>query len=126
VLVEDHMRRFMLILQENPQDFPDVTPDEMRGMIERYNAWGDALASRDRLVQGLKLREEGGRKMRKRDKIEVSDGAYAEAKEVIGGVFVVRASDYDDAVALASDCPHLEYGTILVREIDEAGNDPAA
>lgn len=118
------MRRFMLILQETPQDFADVTPDEMQRMIERYNAWGNALANRDRLVQGLKLREEGGRVMgRKRDRVEVSDGAYAEAKEVIGGVFVVLASDYDEAVELASDCPHLDYGTILVREIDEVGSD---
>lgn len=120
------MRQFMLILQENPEDFADVSPEEMQGLVERYSAWGRSIAERGRLVQGHKLRDEGGRRLkRSRGKLSVADGAYAEAKEVIGGVFIVLADDYDDAVALASDCPHLENGTILVREIDDVGSDRA-
>ena len=114
------MRQFMLILRENPQDFAQVTPDEMQRIIERYSAWSEALASRGRLVDGIKLHEEGGRVMeRVGGKTRVTDGAYAEAKEVIGGVFIIRAEDYDDAVQLASDCPHLDHGTISLREIHD-------
>lgn len=114
------MRQFMLILQEQPQDFLHVTPAEMQGIIERYVAWRDELAARDRIVDGNKLREEGGRLLiRGNGGPRVTDGAYAEAKEVIGGYFVIRARDYDEAVEIASSCPHMEHGTILVRQVDE-------
>ena len=49
------------------------------------------------------------------------DGPYAEAKEVVGGIFVVRAANYDEAIRLASDCPHLAFGRIDVRQIDFMG-----
>ena len=48
----------------------------------------------------------------------VTDGPYAEAREVVGGYFTVRAADYDGAVAIARDCPHLAHGWIEVREIE--------
>lgn len=121
------MRQFMLILQENPQDFAQVTPDEMQRIIERYSAWSAGMAERGRMVDGIKLQEEGGRVLsRSGGRNSVKDGAYAEAKEVIGGIFVIRAEDYDDAAALALECPHLEYGTILLREVHDLGNDDSA
>lgn len=114
------MRQFMLILRENPQDFATVTPDEMQRIIERYTAWSEALAARGRLVEGIKLQDEGGRVLaRSGGKTSVTDAAYAEAKEVIGGFFIIRAADYDEAAELASDCPHLEHGTIGIREIHD-------
>jgi hypothetical protein len=114
------MRQFMLILEENPSSFAQVTPDEMQRIVERYMAWSDDLARRDRLAGGQKLRDEGGRVLRRSGAgAAVTDGAYAEAKEVIGGYFLIRAADYDEAVELASSCPHLDYGTIHVRQIDE-------
>lgn len=116
------MRQFMLILQEQPQDFIDVTPDEMQRIIERYVAWREGLAARDRMVDGNKLRDEGGRLLaRGNGGPSVTDGAYAEAKEVIGGYFVIRARDYDEAVEIASSCPHMEHGTILVRQVEDTG-----
>ena len=42
----------------------------------------------------------------------------AEDKEIIGGFFVVDARDYDEAVSVAKGCPHLDFGTIEVREIE--------
>jgi hypothetical protein len=121
------MRQFMLILQENPQDFAKVTPEEMQRIIERYSAWSSSMAERGRMENGIKLQEEGGRVLsRNGGKPSVRDGAYAEAKEVIGGIFVIRAENYDDAAALASECPHLEYGTILLREVHDLGDGDSA
>ena len=51
--------------------------------------------------------------------VTVMNGPYAEAKEVIGGYFMIEAANYDQAVQLARDCPNLELGgTIEVREIE--------
>lgn len=113
------MPDYLLLLQETPADFAHVTPEEMQRIVEAYGAWSDRLAADGRLVQGTKLRDEGGRLLARRgEEISVTDGPYAEAREVIGGLFVIRADDYGHAVRLAGDCPHLAYGRVLVREID--------
>lgn len=44
----------------------------------------------------------------------VTDGPYAEAREVIGGLFVIDAASYDEAVALCGDCPHPDFGAIEI------------
>src|SRR5215475_1403905 len=50
----------------------------------------------------------------------VTDGPFAEAKEVIGGFFVVEARDREEAVELASRWPSARLGAIEVRPIEEA------
>ncbi len=48
-----------------------------------------------------------------------TDGPFAEAKEVIGGIFTIDADSYDEAVEISKDCPHLKYGGwIEVREVE--------
>ncbi|NJK42420.1 MAG: ATP-binding cassette domain-containing protein [Aquincola sp.] len=47
----------------------------------------------------------------------ISDGPYSEAKEAVAGLLLIRAADYDQAVALASGCPFLARGgSVEVRE----------
>jgi hypothetical protein len=38
---------------------------------------------------------------------------------VEGGYYIVKAKDYDEALHLALDCPHVAYGAIEVRQVDE-------
>ena len=47
--------------------------------------------------------------------MKVTDGPYAEAREVIGGLFVIDAANYEEVVELSRDCPHLEFGEIARR-----------
>ena len=74
------------------------------------------------LVDGRKLTEEGGKRLSNMaGKISVVDGPYAEAKEVVGGVFMIRAKDYNEATEIAKTCPHIQFGRIDVRQIDFMG-----
>jgi hypothetical protein len=50
----------------------------------------------------------------------VTDGPFAEAKEVIGGFFLIEARDRDEALELASRWPSARLGAIEVRPIEEA------
>jgi hypothetical protein len=114
------MALFMLLLHESPTDLADVSPDEIQRIIGEYTAWRERLEAEGRLVGGRKLKDEGGREMRRIDgENRVVDGPYAEAKEVLGGYFEIEAADYDEAVVIAHDCPHLAYGgRIALRRID--------
>jgi hypothetical protein len=49
-----------------------------------------------------------------------TDGPYAEAKDVIGGFFMVSAADREAARRIADTCPHLDLpgNWIELREVD--------
>ena len=52
------------------------------------------------------------------DEMSVTDGPFVEVKEVVGGLWIVVADDLDGAQALMHDCPHLEFGSLEIREIE--------
>ena len=117
------MPQFMLLLHRFPSDGPAPSPEEMQAVIAEYSAWSERLAAQGKFLGGQKLADEGGRSISANGGgMSVTDGPFNETKEVIGGYFSIRAGDYDEAVRIAEDCPHLGYGgTIEIREIEETG-----
>jgi hypothetical protein len=114
------MPKFMLLLHDRPRAFAGLSPADMQRIVQKYVAWGRKLRAKKLLAESHKLTEDAGRVVRqRRGQPIVSDGPYAETKELLGGYFIVKAKDYDEAMTHALDCPHLEYGTIEVRRIDE-------
>jgi hypothetical protein len=116
------MPQFMLALYDSPQQmgrFQKMSPEEIQKVIDKYRAWGAGLRENGRFVASQKLKDEGGRVLRKKDgELRVVDGPFIETKEVLAGFYVIEASNYDDAVAQIQNCPHLEFGTIELREVD--------
>jgi hypothetical protein len=47
----------------------------------------------------------------------VTDGPFADTKEVLGGVFVTELPDLDEAIRLAALVPAAEYGTLEIRPL---------
>lgn len=109
------MAQFMLLLYDDPSGWPKLSPEEMQKAIEKYHAWTKKPFVRD----SKRLGEDPGRVMRSQNgKPRAVDGPYSETKEVLGGFYLIEAEDYDKAVALSMDHPHLEYGgTIEVRQL---------
>jgi hypothetical protein len=113
------MPDFVLLLHRLPG--PPPPPEAMATMIKEYGAWGERLRAEGLLKAGQKLTNDAGRIMRTAagGRFVVTDGPYAESKELLGGFFVITAKDYDEACRLAESCPHLRYGQrIEVRQID--------
>lgn len=108
----------LLLHHEEGRQQPEMSPDQIQAMIQKYVAWRNKVGN-GRKVSGHKLRNAQGRVMRGTGAAAtVKDGPYAEAREVIGGLFIVEAGTYEEAVELSRDCPHLDYGgTIEIREI---------
>jgi hypothetical protein len=117
------MNQYILMLHSDPEVFSReyLSPQRIQEIYNKYRAWRDRMASEGKLAGGNKLEDGTGRVMRAEDgsgKVHITDGPYAESKEVIGGFFVIKAESYEEAVKIASDCPHLEYGTIEIRRIE--------
>jgi len=111
------MAQFMLLLYDDPSAWRNVSPEEMQKAIEKYHAWRKKPFTRD----AMRLTDDNGRVIRSRNgQPRAVDGPYSETKEVLGGFYLIEAADYDEAVKLAMDHPHLEFGgTIEVRRLFE-------
>jgi hypothetical protein len=109
----------MLVLRDNPETFRTLGPKEIQRVIQKYVAWGDSLRQRGLLVGSAKVTDGAARVMRRESgRVRVTDGRYSEAKEVFGGYFTIQADSDDQAVDRCQDCPHLDFGTIEIREVD--------
>ena len=112
---------FLLIFHEtSPARYSDLTDEERREALERWNAWCDDLAEQGLLQQGNTLASEGRRVSAARG-TTVMDGPFAEAKELIGGYLILAAENLEEATAAAERCPNLRYGMeVEVRPIAQA------
>ena len=104
------MAEFVLMLRDEGAFPGDLSPAEIQAVIQRYGAWMEKVGA-----TGQKLRDGEGRVMRRSG---VIDGPFAEAKEVLGGFFVIKADSYKDAETICADCPHLDFGSIEIRQIE--------
>jgi hypothetical protein len=57
---------------------------------------------------------------------QLTDGPYAEAKEYLGGYYVIETPDLDAALAWAAKVPNAGYGTVEVRPVLDVGAAAAA
>jgi hypothetical protein len=112
------MSRFILILRRDPARYVDVSPADMQRIVERYRAWAAEHAGTVVREESNKLTQTGRMLHGAGGKVTVKDGPYAETKDVIGGFFMVEAPDYAAAVEVARTCPHIENGSIEVRQVD--------
>jgi hypothetical protein len=116
------MAKFMLILHQTPGVWRNISPEEMQRKVHRYQAWIHKIRSSDRYVASEKLGEEGGKLLAlQKGRLNIVDGPYSEAKEVVGGFFVFRAASYEEAIQLTRECPFLEDGRIEIRQTDPTG-----
>lgn len=95
---------------------PTRSPDEMQRNMQKWADWVEVLAKEGRTQGGHPL-EFGGRVVSGKNK-PVTDGPYAEAKDVVGGYLLVTARDIGHACELARGCPIFEDGgTVEVRGV---------
>jgi hypothetical protein len=67
--------------------------------------------------QSLKTDADGARVTKQGETSLVRDGPFAEAKEMIGGFFLLRCATREQAIDIARECPAAEWATIEVREL---------
>lgn len=109
------MPQFVVVLRDSGSFPSDISAEEIQEIIQKYGQWIQTMGGR-----GEKLRDGEGRIItRDRDRVTVTDGPYAESKEIVGGYFVVEAESYDDVVRHCHASPHLEYGSIEIRQIEQ-------
>jgi hypothetical protein len=93
----------------------DLSPEKIQDAIDRFYVWHDRLVAEGRMKSGQRLAREG----KLVSKHAVTDGPFAEAKEVVGGYWFFLAASLEEAAALASENPCLACGLVCeVRPIE--------
>jgi len=100
-----------------------LSPEQMQQIMDQWMAWFNRLKDEGTVIAGNPLEPEG-RIVSGKGRV-VSDGPFAEAKEMIGGYFLLKVDSMDDAVVIAQQCPGLPHG-IRVEVRTVAGECPIA
>ena len=110
----DSLEQFVMLLYENDSyQYPEE--GRMAERIGEYSQWAREVAATGKLVAGEKLADDG---------LLVAPGRSptptipVAEQGIIGGYFIIRAEDADEAAALAATCPHVRYGgTVSLRRL---------
>ena len=109
------MKDFMFIFRGG-SDARNYSPEEMQQQMQKWFAWIDQLKTNKTYVAGEPLTPAG--KTVKGSKPVITDGPFAESKEVVGGFFLIKANSLEDAAEIAKACPDLPLnGSVEVREV---------
>jgi len=109
------MKDFMMIFIGGSSSI-HFTPEQMQANMQQWFNWMNELKAKGIYVYGEPLTPNG--KTVKGKEPVVTDGPFAESKELVGGFIIVKAADIDEAAELAKGCPDLPIGgTVEVREV---------
>ena len=107
-------QRYLVFLRSTPGEHKPPSQDRMQQMYTAFDAWKEKFKANivdmgGRLKPGGKVLTVSG----------VTDGPFAEAKEVVGGYMVVAAESIDRALDVARECPGVVRpgSSVEVREI---------
>ncbi|SDZ02465.1 Uncharacterized conserved protein [Lysobacter sp. yr284] len=113
--------RFMMLMI--PQGYESAEPGTLPGaeQIKAMMQYNYALQEAGvlRTLEGLHPPSMGARVSFRDGKPRVTDGPFPEAKEVLGGYWVIEVGSREEAIEWAKRCPGADNETIEVRQVME-------
>ena len=107
---------YMLLIMEPHGQRDARGVDRGHEVYDRMLEYTASLRKRGVLIASDSLRADGARLNVRSGRRTVTDGPFAESKELVGGFFLVDCQTREQALALAAECPAAEWATIEVRE----------
>ena len=116
---------YALLVYADPSPWRELTDEEAAAqravVMPRWIAAFEELTKADPNMKGIELESGTDAKVvriRHGERV-VTDGPFAETKELIGGLFLTELPDLDEAIRLAGIVPASEYGSIEIRPVVE-------
>lgn len=111
------MSKYMYIFRGGAFVTPGLSPTQMQEHLAKWNRWIDGFTKAGRNNVGHPL-ENRGKTVRGRN--HVTDGPYAESKDLVTGALVLEAGSLEEVAELARECPIFEFGgSVEVRPLLE-------
>lgn len=108
---------YMLLIHEPVGQRNTRTEDEGRAVYDRMLRFAGDLKAKGLLLgaESLSPQTKAARVRVQGGKSQVIDGPFAEAKEMVGGFFLLDCATREEAIAIAAQCPAAEWCTVEVR-----------
>lgn len=108
---------YMLLIMEPPGQRLTRTEAEGRETYAAMRRFGEDLQRRGLLVASASLASASTRITVRNGKPQTLDGPFAEAKEMVGGFFLLNCETREEALRIAAECPAVHWCTIEVRQV---------
>ena len=110
---------YLLLIQEPVGQRQARTQAEGEAVYERMVRFAADLQACGvlRAVESLSSQDSAARVKLNGGRAQVVDGPFAEAKEMVGGFFLLDCATREEAIAIAARCPAAEWATVEVRAI---------
>lgn len=110
---------YMLLIHEPVGQRAERGQAEGQAVYDRMVRWGEGLQARGLLQASASLAAGAGatRLQKRGGQVLMQDGPFAEAKEMVGGFFLLSCATRDEALAIAAECPAAEWCTVEVRAL---------
>jgi len=110
------MKDFMFLFR-GPEDL-QLTPEQSQVQMQKWLSWIAELTAKGRYTGGAPMMKEG--KIVKGTKPMVTDGPFAEGKELMGGYLIIKAESLEEATGLAFGYPDYNLQcSVEIRELVE-------
>ncbi|MGH8781709.1 YciI family protein [Paraburkholderia sp.] len=109
---------YMLLIVEPAEQRNERTEEEGRALYDRMLGFAADLKSRGVLIdaQSLASTKRAARLQVRGGERRLVDGPFAEAKEMVGGFFLLDCTTREEALEYAAACPAAQWCTVEVRE----------
>lgn len=102
------MEDFLLVFRRPVAADRQPSLAEMQAVFQKWDAWFGSIKKEGKLSNvGIRLNNDG--KVLRTGGV-VTEGPFAEIRELLNGIIAIRAENMDDAITLAHGCPILEIG----------------
>ena len=110
------MSTYMYLFRGGDAADKEQSPEQMQAHMQKWMVWIKDLSEKGLYLGGEPLHK-AGTVVAGAEKL-VTDGPFAEGKELVGGYFLIKTDSMETAVELSKDAPLLENGgSVEVREI---------
>lgn len=116
----------MLLIIEPVGQRATRTEAEGHAAYDSMTAFAGELAAAGLLAGAESLRVDASRVQVRSGRTEIIDGPFAEAKEMIGGYFMLATEDRQQALDIAARCPAAAWATVEVRSFGPCFDDSHA
>ncbi len=110
------MAKFLFVYRDPPMPAAPPSPEQIQAALAKWGVWIEKYMKTENIADPGDGLQPTGKVLHAKG--TVTDGPFAESKEVLGGYSIINAKSYDEAVKIAKECPcHLEGGSIEIREL---------
>lgn len=119
--IQEEAMQYLCLIYQDEKEWQKLTPSESAAIYREFFAYTESIKKSGHYLGGNALEPtHAATTVRVRQgKAATTDGPFAETKEQLGGYYLVKARDLNEAIQLATRIPGARLGSVEVRPVVE-------